>query len=520
MKNLFFYLFALLLSVNFYSCNKDDNELSKPDDYNEDIGKDNFTDLAVTGGVLQVSTSSCDFLGYININAATSDASKLTFGVEVSRYENFKSPQRLKTTQLLNNREIRIVAKYEFYDDTDYYYRTYVYNGKFYTYGQTLTFKTKKLINASKVENISVKSPVSATITLSKTADSVQTRQDESLYYGIAYTADEEEIQELMAEIKAGSDRAQNTASIIFTCEYTSYSKELLVYDLIPNKTYYYVPVTSIGFRNTFFLDEIKTFKTSSVDEYITVSHKENAGCGKASFTVSLSGDTTQCGDVISKCGIIISKNKKKINEMQTTYNNPDYYYDYNDIVFIRTDNVQDTTITNLEFDSTYYYAPVLYNHYSGYHYILSSGKAKSFVVKSPASEGYVDLGLSAKWAATNIGAEKYYDSGSGCNGGPEASSYITDDSRVPTKDEWQELLDKCTITPFNGKYYGILVESKVNGNAIFISHGDYWTNTCKYDDDSGVYYYLGTRGYFYDGYKPYFDYTYYRNHSYIRTVK
>ena len=130
----------------------------------------------------------------------------------------------------------------------------------------------------------------------------------------------------------------------------------------------------------------------------------------------------------------------------------------------------------------------------------------------------WVDLGLSVKWATCNVGATKpeeygnYYAWGETepktnynwstykwCSGSAETQTkYCTDSSygtvdnkttleleddaaranwggawRMPTDDEWTELLENCTRTwtsDYNGTgVAGRIVTSKINGNSIFL---------------------------------------------------
>ena len=130
----------------------------------------------------------------------------------------------------------------------------------------------------------------------------------------------------------------------------------------------------------------------------------------------------------------------------------------------------------------------------------------------------WVDLGLSVKWATCNVGAtapeeygnyyawgetepKRYYDSDTykWCNGSScTLTKYCTSSSkgtvdnktvleifddaacrnwyskwRMPTNEEWQELIDNCIwtwISDYNGTgVAGRIVTSNINGNSIFL---------------------------------------------------
>lgn len=157
-------------------------------------------------------------------------------------------------------------------------------------------------------------------------------------------------------------------------------------------------------------------------------------------------------------------------------------------------------------------------------------------VANIPANEGAVDLGLSVKWAACNLGATNPYEQGIAsvwgnpsiyfnddfdgdttiaiaiedcggvnpplCISGTEldiATTQLGGDWRLPTKAEAQELLDSCEwiYTHHHGTYGFIVIGP--NGNSIFLPNKfimtgciEYNPNSDYYDNyDDNYYYYL-----------------------------
>ena len=132
-----------------------------------------------------------------------------------------------------------------------------------------------------------------------------------------------------------------------------------------------------------------------------------------------------------------------------------------------------------------------------------TSVKKQSVKVSEPDGfvndHGYVDLGLSVKWATCNVGANSPSDYGDYYAWGETStkSSYDTDNSktygksmgniggnssydvaryrwggswRLPTKAELEELKTKCTWTwTTQGGHNGYKVTSKTNGKSIFL---------------------------------------------------
>ena len=113
------------------------------------------------------------------------------------------------------------------------------------------------------------------------------------------------------------------------------------------------------------------------------------------------------------------------------------------------------------------------------------------------AQNEFVDLGLSVTWATCNVGA----------NSPDENGEYYTFDNaltlenngnRLPTKEEFQELIDNCKWKWTKKKrVWGYKATSKKNGNSIFLpaagyrdgtdmlivdSYGYYWSSSARDD--------------------------------------
>ena len=208
--------------------------------------------------------------------------------------------------------------------------------------------------------------------------------------------------------------------------------------------------------------------------------------------------------------------------------------------------------LTNLQSNTTYYVRAYAVNSVGtayGEEVTFTTAEDESSEPTGTENEyGYVDLGLSIKWATMNVGASKLGDYGDYfawgetqpksiydwitykyCNGSSSTltkyntnSSYGTVDNkttldlnddaananwggswRMPTDAEWEELINNCTWTwtTQNGKN-GYKVTSKSNGNSIFLpassldkagSYGNYWSSSLNTDYPYGawcVYFY------------------------------
>ena len=174
-----------------------------------------------------------------------------------------------------------------------------------------------------------------------------------------------------------------------------------------------------------------------------------------------------------------------------------------------------------------------------------TSGKKKPTSVKKPSvkvsepdgfvnDHGYVDLGLSVKWATCNVGASSPSDYGDYYAWG-ETSTYSTSTSktygksmgniggnssydvacakwggswRLPTKAEFQELIDMCTWTwTTQGGHNGYKVTGK-NGKSIFLPAAGYSYGTSPDDVGEEGSYWSSTpyESFNYRAYLLYFD--------------
>ena len=147
---------------------------------------------------------------------------------------------------------------------------------------------------------------------------------------------------------------------------------------------------------------------------------------------------------------------------------------------------------------------------------------------------GEVDLGLSVKWANMNIGSKIIANYGNYYQWGAKEPYYshsavqyyqgkknITPESgydtatelwggswRIPSKEEWKELIDNCTWTWTNSNgQFGMWVKSNKPGytdRSIFIpAAGYYWDGTWRTDNNGSGDYWTST---FYSGVKAYYQ--------------
>ncbi len=120
--------------------------------------------------------------------------------------------------------------------------------------------------------------------------------------------------------------------------------------------------------------------------------------------------------------------------------------------------------------------------------FILLSLILVSFKLK-PKDDGFVDLGLSVKWATCNVGAKSPTDYGEYYTF-DKALQLENNEVRLPTEAEFKELIDNCIwLWTEENDVKGHKVTSKKNGNCIFLPAAGYRYGEVVYNDGSYGYY-------------------------------
>ena len=141
MKQSYLWLLPLFF-LGIIACGGDDSDESViGEGPNVDVGKDNTTDLVVTGGVDYGYTTAL-VLGYINIDPLQMPLVQ-RYGVKFG--ENKESLESTANSVDISDRQfVTILNGLE--PGKTYYYRYFVYTGIF-TYGEILSFTTEKVPN-------------------------------------------------------------------------------------------------------------------------------------------------------------------------------------------------------------------------------------------------------------------------------------------------------------------------------------------------------------------------------------
>lgn len=260
------------------------------------------------------------------------------------------------------------------------------------------------------------------------------------------------------------------------------------------NTTYYYCCCAIIN--GVEVNGGIKSFKTLSISGNIEIGTVTNITTSSA----TVNGTTTLPFDSSIKYQVKYSANSNLLGAKTAEV--------------IQTGTTLTATLSNL-YESTYYYF-YFFTIIDGNTIESNIGQFQTNGHQIPS--GFVDLGLSCKWASQNIGADSpssygmYYawgevESKSNFNSYnyKNASKNIGNDisgseydvakslgkGRIPTKDEFQELINECSWSSTTvGGTVGFIITGK-NGNQIFLPSAGrketaatysgycmYWTST------------------------------------------
>ena len=341
-------------------------------DYNPNSGKDNTTDVVVTGGVQQVGMTYADVLGYQNawdISQMDDIAAGGFIGVEYGTSQNALNKTARYSSS--SGREIYTTIR-GLLPNTKYYYRALVGAGSNYVRGsEILSFTTKEAAFTGRMTTGQAEDITFKHATISSDINTSSLNAKEVFHKGLVFS--------------------QNTSDLTVP---------------LANKLYQASRVTdNIGGVEIIYIDQ----GNSDIPYY--AGHYQN---GSVHF--QMGGDEG---------------------------------------------NSQTLTV---EPGTTIYYCPVLIIGDKSFTGDIKQVTTRDLAVKS----GYVDLGLSCLWAATNLEASSPWERGWSGSRRSAASSEVEskgNGGRLPTIEEVMEL-NSCKMENMDG---GLLITGP-NGNQIFLT--------------------------------------------------
>lgn len=372
-----------------------------------------------------------------------------------------------------------------------YYYQLRAYVDGTYLYSDIKDFKTKSAsdyLSTGEATNITMTTAdVAGMTTLSELYPSTS-----SIEYYVHYATSESYLTSSSSSYRKSVTASKNGNNL-----------KASLSDLFSNQTYYYRVAAYVDYKYVY--GETKSFTTKSGKNYLSTGGATNI----TMTTADVAGSTTLSSVYPSNSSI-------EYYVYYATSESDLSYSSYRKSVTATKDGDSlKVTLTNLTVATTYYYCVV-----ASVNGTKILGDTKSFTTKDLQTTGYVDLGLSCKWGACNLGASTpestgefygwgdvesrtFFYSSNNANYNKDIGTDISATDydaarkilgypwRMPTKTEFQELLDKCWFQEITYKNTtGYLVTGK-NGNAIFLPKAGYKIDNSNY---SGYCYWTSTK--------------------------
>lgn len=347
-KYLLMLLLGVVLSASVISCSKDDDELGSPDK-----GSQNTTDVAVTGAVLAKNYHAVELTGYVNMHLITTDYSNHKMGIELSTDNTFSKSDKSEQESLVGN---KMTAQFvSLTPSTTYYYRTYVYVNSHYYYGDTENFTTDGFSNITTCKSVI---PLFNNAIFSIDVDtlklewgkisSVYKERHDNRYVGVFVSSDKSELTEKnINEGRIETGTYERLSSI------WKRPQAMNVYQLEPNKTYYYCTTTMVGKKC--LIGDIKSFTTISPDGYMSTGNVEN---------ITSSSATINCSSKLANLVKDTDYYDDQRDILQVSYREKgDSYWQYKTMESYNNENVNEIKLSNYTITLEYLRSKTTYEY-------------------------------------------------------------------------------------------------------------------------------------------------------------
>lgn len=352
--------------------------------------------------------------------------------------------------------------------NTIYYYCIVANVDGYYVFGDVKSFTTKSGTDYLTTGNASDITMTSATLSGTTTLSTIYP-SNTSIQYSIRYGTSSTNLNSTINNISQKGNSLSGAVS-----------------NLKSGTTYYYRVAANVG--GTTIYGETKNFTTKSGADYLSTGAASNITMTSATVKGTTTLSSAYPNNTTIQYGIVYGTSSSSLTSSSSSS--------------VATPELSGAVLTaelsDLIMATTYYYC-VRASVNGSYYY----SDIKSFTTNDIPTSGYVDLGVSCKWATCNLGATAPEDFGdyyawgetetrtffyssnysykrssvpnniSGTNY-DAARKQLGDPWRMPTKGEFQEILNSCfwkEITYRNVR--GYLVTGK-NGNAIFLPKTGY----------------------------------------------
>jgi len=352
--------------------------------------------------------------------------------------------------------------------NTTYYYCVVAYVDGYYVFGDVKNFTTKSGTDYLTTGNASDITLTSATLSGTTTLSSIYP-SNTSIQYSIRYGTSSTNLNSTISNVSLNGNNISGTVS-----------------NLKSGTTYYYRVSAYVG--GTTIYGETMNFTTKSGADYLSTGAASNITMTSATVKGTTTLSSAYPSNTTIQYRIVYGTSSSSLTSSSSSS--------------LATPELSGTALTaelsDLVIATTYYYC-IRVSVNGSYYY----SDTNSFTTKDIQQTGYVDLGVSCKWATCNLGATVPEDFGDYFAWGETETrtffyssnysyqrSQVPDDIsgtdydaarkklgepwRMPTRTEFQEILNSCfwkEVTYKNVR--GYLVTGK-NGNAIFLPKTGY----------------------------------------------
>lgn len=449
---------------------------------NSYLTTEDATDITLTSATLKGKTTLSTLYG--------NNESSIQYTIRYSRYSNNINDQygynyETVTPQKSGNDLTATLSNLQM--NTTYYYCVVAYVDGYYVFGDVKSFTTKSGTDYLTTGNASDITLTSATLSGTTTLSTIYP-SNTSIQYSIRYGTSSTSMNSTISNVSQNGNNLSGT-----------------VLNLKSGTTYYYRVSAYVG--GTTIYGETKNFTTKSGADYLSTGAASNITMTSATVKGTTTLSSAYPNNTTIQYRIVYSTSSSSLTSSSSSS--------------VATPELSGTALTaelsDLVMATTYYYC-VRASVNGSYYY----SDIKSFTTKDIQQTGYVDLGVSCKWATCNLGASKpesigdmyawgetgtktvfnidsysLYHRNIGTNISnteyDAAKANLGSPWRMPTSSEFKELLNQCFWKEITYKEIkGYMVTGK-NGNVIFLPMKNnkctYWTSTYWYET-YGVGYY------------------------------
>lgn len=453
-------LFALAALSMLFAC--------APENNIDGGTQNNPEELTITGEALDVTYSSVTLTGYANLPDELVDAE---VGIMYDKQQSFEGAKKVAATRIDDDNKFTVIAT-GLESSTTYYYKSYVQNGMTLKYGAVKSFTT----SSSPVESVSLDKTeytfieIGSTLTLTATVLNADTPGED-----VEWASDNEDVATVDADGLVTA-KGNGTANITVTTKGQGKSATcvITVAQWVTSLSFYRTSLTMvIGAKDTLNVTRVlpenandKTFTWSSSDGSVATVDDTGWITAIAKGNATIKATANDGSGVFASCSVDVCRiDIPEAVDMGTIVNGKN----------IKWASFNVGASSPEEYGLYYAWGetePKTNYSWSNYQWGTSTSSLTKYNTKD--SKGIVD---------NNMVLDPEDD---------VAQVKLGGGWRMPTDEEWMELMEKCTwswTTNYKGSGVKGITVTATNGKSIFLPEAGRRSDFFPYDVDSFGYY-------------------------------